>query len=81
MESRIENPPYSFRETNLVLQLIKELQIKSKTVIVGTRKKKKDGIFCTIYFVRRNFICFISMSSVLNILNVHTNIKSTNSKY
>ena len=80
MESRIENPPHSFRETNLVLQLIKELQIKSKTVM-SWNSQKKEGIFCTIYLVRRNFICFISMSSVLNILNVHTNIKSTNSKY
>ena len=47
----MENPAHSFRETNLVLQLIKEEQIKSKTV-------KKEGIFCTVYFVQRKFFYF-----------------------
>ena len=32
-ESKLENPTYSFRETNLILQLIEKSQIKSKTVI------------------------------------------------
>ena len=31
MESKMENPTQSFRKTNLVLQLIWESQIKSKT--------------------------------------------------
>ena len=31
--SKMENATHSFRETNLVLQLIKKLQVKSKTVM------------------------------------------------
>ena len=52
-ELRMENPTYNFRETNLVLQLMQELQIKSKTVISWSWKKKKRAFFCTVYFVRR----------------------------
>ena len=33
MELKMEDPIQSFRETNLVLQLIKESEIKSKTVM------------------------------------------------
>ena len=54
----MENPTYSFKETNLVLHLIKESQIKSKTVMSWKEKrerKEKRGHFCTIYFVRREF--------------------------
>ena len=54
-ESKMENPTHSFRETNLVLQLIKESQIKIKTVMSWSLRKKKEGIFCTVYFVRREF--------------------------
>ena len=54
-ESKMENPTHSFRETSLVFQLIKESQIKSKTVISWSSRKKKEGIFCTVYFVRREF--------------------------
>ena len=32
-EPKMENPTHSFRETNLVLYLIKESQIKRKTVM------------------------------------------------
>ena len=32
MKSKMENPTYSFRENKLVLQFIKESQIKRKTV-------------------------------------------------
>ena len=35
-------------------------------------RKKKEGIFCTVYFDRRNFflhLCFISILSVLNTLS------------
>ena len=38
-------------------------------------QKKKEGIFCTIYFVRKNFVehlRFISMYSVLNTLSKYT---------
>ena len=39
-EWKIENPAHTFREMNLVLPLIQESQIKSKSVISGARKKK-----------------------------------------
>ena len=51
----MENLTHSFRETNLVLQLIEESQIKSKTVMSWSSRKKKEDIFCTIYFVRSKF--------------------------
>ena len=44
-ESKIENPTHSFRETNLVLQLIEESQIKSKTIMSWSSQKKKESIF------------------------------------
>ena len=45
-EWKIENPAHTFREMNLVLPLIQESQIKSKSVISGARKKK-EYIFVT----------------------------------
>ena len=70
---KMENPTHSFRERNLVLQLIKKSQIKSKTVMNWSLRKKKEDIFCTVYFVRRNLffkhLCFISMYSILNTLS------------
>ena len=59
----MENPTHSFRETKLVLQLIQESQIKSKTVMSWSQRKKKEGIFCTVYFVRREFFCLICVFS------------------
>ena len=53
-ESKMENPRHSFRETNLVLQLIYEFQIKNKTDELELAKEKQD-IFYIVYFVRRNF--------------------------
>ena len=49
----MENPIHSFRETNLVVQLIQISQIKSKTAMSLSSRKKKEGIFCTVYFIRR----------------------------
>ena len=49
-ELKMENPTHSFRETNLVLQLIEESQIKSKTEELEL-VKEKQGYFCIIYFV------------------------------
>ena len=63
----MENPTHSFRETNLVLQLIWESQIKSKTVISWSSWKKKEAFFI-IYLVRRH-LCFISTYNVLNTLS------------
>ena len=51
----MENPTHSFRETNLVLQLKEESQIKSKTVISWSSREEKEDIFCTIYFAQRKF--------------------------
>ena len=60
-ESKMENPTQSFRETNLVLQVIQELQMKSKTVMSWSSQKKKRGIFCTVYFSEQIFfeICVL----------------------
>ena len=46
----MKNPTPSPREANLVLQLISESQIKSKTVMDWSSQKKKEDIFCTAYF-------------------------------
>ena len=63
-ESKMENAPHSFRVTNFVFQLIKESQIKSKTVMSWSSRKKKEGIFCTVYFVQRKF--FLTFVLYLN---------------
>ena len=41
---------------------------------IWSSRKKKKGIFCTIYFVRRKFfdICFILLYSVLNTISEYT---------
>ena len=51
-ESKMENPTHSFRETNLVIQLIEKSQIKSKNVMSWS-SRRKEGIFCVVYFVQR----------------------------
>ena len=61
MENRKFN--HIFKETNLVLQLIWESRIKTKTVMSSW--KKKDYIFCNIYFVRRKF--FLTFVFYLNV--------------
>ena len=59
-----------------MLQLISESQIKSKTGMSWSSRKKKVGIFCAVYFARREFckhLCFISVYSVLtNTLSEYT---------
>ena len=52
---KIENPTHTLRETNPGLQLISESQIKSKTVMSWRSRKKKEDIFCNVYFVRTTF--------------------------
>ena len=65
----MENPTHSFREMNFVLQLVKELQIKSKTVISWSSQKKKGDIFCTVYFVLSNFFdIFVLSQCIVNTL-------------
>ena len=45
-----------------------------ETVTSWSSRKKKEGIFCTVYFLQMEFfkICFISMYSVLNTLSEYT---------
>ena len=64
----------SFRETNLVLQFIERSQIRSRTVMSwSSRKKKKRAFFVPFIFPKEIFnICFISMYSVLNTLSEYT---------
>ena len=54
-ESKMGNPTQSFRDMNLVLQLIQKKQIKSKTVMTWSSRKKKKSIFCIAYFAQRGF--------------------------
>ena len=73
----MENPIHSFREPKLVLQLITESHIKSKTVMSWSLRKKEKGIFCAVYFVRREFfskICVLSQCIVswTHFQNIHT---------
>ena len=65
-ESKMENPTPTFRITNLILQLIQESQIKSKTVMNWSLQNKKEGIFCTAYLSIGNFftICVSSLCIV-----------------
>ena len=62
---------HSFRETNLELQF----RIKSKTLMSWSSRKKKESIFCTVYFVGRKFFqhfWFISIGSVFSKLSKYT---------
>ena len=64
-ESKMENPTHIFKETNLVIQLIYKLRIKSKTVMSWNKK----SAFFNVYFVQGKFFyyfCFFAIYSVLN---------------
>ena len=58
----MENRTQSFREANLALQLIWELQIKNETVISRSSRKKKEGIFVSFISSEGIFfnICVLS---------------------
>ena len=51
----MENPTYTSRETNLVLQLMKESQIENKPNELELVKEKKE-FFEHSYFVLRKFL-------------------------
>ena len=73
-ELKMENPTHSFRENDLVLQLIQESQIKSKTVIKWSLQKNKDDIFIQLILSKDFFfdnLCFISMYSVFNTFKIY----------
>ena len=70
-ESKMENPTHSFKETNLVLKLILESQIKSKTV------KQNRAFFVPFVLSKLNFffnICISSQCIVhwIHFQNIHT---------
>ena len=60
---------------NLCLSLKKNCKLKVKVRWVGVRERKK-GIFCTVYFVQRQFfkICVLSQCTVywIHFQNIHT---------
>ena len=58
----MKNPTHSFRKMNFVFQI--ELRIKDKTV-VSWGLRKKDSIFCTVYFVQMK--CFSQFVFYLNV--------------
>ena len=58
MESKMENPTNSLKETNLVLQLKQESQIKSKTVMSWSSRKKKDDVNFFNICVLSQFIAY-----------------------
>ena len=39
----------------LLLDILHDCTFKSKSVMSWSSRKKKEGIFCTVYFARRNF--------------------------
>ena len=66
MESKTENPTFSFKETNLVLQLISESQIKSKTVMSWSSLKKKRGHFLyRLFFPKGIFLKIFVLSQCI----------------
>ena len=75
-ESKMENPTHSFRETNLVHQLIYKSQTKSKTDKLELTIEKRTFFIYVVYFVcLKEFlfnICVWSQFSVLNTLSEYT---------
>ena len=61
-KSTMEDPTHTFRETNLVFQLIKESRAKVNLWWVGARERKKITFFITLILSDWNFfiICILS---------------------
>ena len=74
-ELKIENTTNGFRDTNLVLQLIHESQIKSKTAMSWSSRKKKRAFFVPFVLSEGNIfkICVLYqyIHSVLNTLSIY----------
>ena len=72
----MENPTYSFKETNLVLSSYKNRKLKVKMWWVGTREGKKRAFFATFILSEENFfkICVISqcIEYWMHFQNIHT---------
>ena len=61
----MKNPTHPFSETNIVLQLVQESRVKSKTVISCILWKKKDNIFYQRLFCsKESFLTFAFCPSV-----------------
>ena len=60
-ESKMENPTQVFRETNLVLQLTEESQMKVKLLWIGARERKERAFFVSFILSEGNFfkICVL----------------------
>ena len=58
MESKMENPTYSFRETILVLQLTQKSQLKSKTVMSWSSQKKGYFLY-NLFCLNELFLTFV----------------------
>ena len=58
-ESKLENLTPSFRETNLVLQLIQESKIKSKTVVSWSLQKEKGHFLNRLFCPKEKFSTFM----------------------
>ena len=58
----MENPTKSFREMKLVLKLVQELGIKSKTEMSWSPREKKSAFFVTFILSEGNFfnVCILS---------------------
>ena len=76
-ESKMENPTHSFTfyrdEPYASAHII--IANKSKTVMSWSSRKKREDIFCTVSFVRKEFfqdLCFISIYRVLNAISEYT---------
>ena len=72
----MENPKHSFREKDLVLQLIYKSQIKSKTVMSWSSRRIKEHIFFTVYLSKGNFFKIFDLSQCIvhwiQFPNLHT---------
>ena len=70
---RTRNRKWKIAHTILERQILrfssqKDRESKVKRWWVGTRKRKEEFVFSTVYFVQSNFLlCFISIYSVFNI--------------
>ena len=60
----MENPTYAFRDTNLVSQLIKELRIKSKTVMSWSSRKKKKWYFFVKFILSQYILYWINFQNI-----------------
>ena len=58
-ESKMGNPTHSFRETNLVLQLMYKLQIKSKTAELVLEKEERGQFLYCIFCGKEILLTFL----------------------